>query len=185
MKKIILSISLFFLISHIAFAQSFSNSFGLSLSIIQGKNPSTNSYENVFIQKFATYFPRYTLSEKDNSSISIGVPLSAGIGSVDGANGTFFGVDVPLMFDYNMGCNSTPDNEKGFGAFFGLGFGYNYTSVTTPFGNGNLYSYGPEAHAGISFLVSQKDSRPITFGVFYKLGLESDKYRTFGFNLLY
>ena len=185
MKKIIISISLFIFILPLAFGQSYIGSFGASFSFLQGKDPYTNAYETIFMQKSATYFARYNLSEKENSSFSIGIPLSLGFGSVNSADGTFFGVDAPLMFDYNMGCNSTRENENGFGGFLGIGFGYNYTSVSSYMGSGNLYSYGPEAHAGISFMISRKDSHPVTFGVFYKLGMEADKYRTFGINLLY
>lgn len=185
MKKFLIFFSLFFFISQIGFSQSFMNSFGVTLSFLQAKNPSTNSYKTQSIQKLGTYFPKYNLSEKDNSSFSIGVPLSAGIGNVNGGgDGVFFSFDVPLMFDYNMGCNSTPDNESGFGGYVGLGFGYNYTGISSGYGDENMNSYGPIVHAGISFLIS-KDSRPLTFGAFYKLGMEEGKFKTFGINILY
>lgn len=42
----------------------------------------------------------------------------------------------------------------------------------------------PGTHAGIRFIVSQKFSQSMTFGLFYKVGIEQEKYKTIGFNFL-
>lgn len=185
MRQIFISLVILFSVGNIVSAQTFSNSAGLTLSFLQGRETKDGPYKNLIIQKSATYFPRLNLSEKENSSFSIGMPISLGIGSVNNSDGVFFNADAPLVADYNMGCRSTPDNGSGFGGFFGAGFGYNYTTYSGYFGSGNVSSYGPMAHAGIRFVVSQKFSEVMGFGVFYKLGLESEKYKTFGFNVLY
>jgi hypothetical protein len=172
------------MLSNTSTAQTFSDSYGLTLSFLSARETPKDPYKNILIQKCGTYFPRLNLSENENSSFSIGIPLSAGIGTVNNSDGIIYSIDAPLMGDYNFGCNSTPDTESGFGGFIGGGFGYTYTNYDSYFGSGNVSSYGPMIHTGIRFLVSQKFSEAIVLGVFYKLGLENEKYRTFGFNVL-
>ena len=165
-------------------AQSFMSSYGGTASVIQGKETSDGPYKTVLYQLCGTFFPRYNLSESDNSSISLGIPLSAGIGTVNNSDGIAFSADVPLMGDYNFGCDAIPESESGFGGFLGAGFGYTYTSASSYFGSSNLSSYGPMVHAGVRFIVSQKFSQSMTFGLFYKVGIEQEKYKTIGFNFL-
>jgi len=184
LNKIFIFFLIIFFLVNTASAQTFTNSFGITLSFLQGRETGDGPYKNILIQKSGTYFPRLNLSEGDNSSFSIGMPLSAGIGTVNNSDGVIFTVDAPLVGDYNFGCNSTPDNENGFGGFIGAGFGYTYTNYASYFGSGNIKSYGPVGHAGIRFVVSQKFSQDLVFGVFYKLGFEPEKYKTFGFNVL-
>ena len=165
-------------------AQSFMSSYGGTFSIVQGKETPGGSYKTLLLQTCGTYFPRYDVSESENSSLSLGIPLSAGIGTVNNGGGIGFSVDVPLMGDYNFGCDAFPESESGFGGFLGAGFGYTYTSVSSYFGSGNLSSYGPMIHGGTRFIVSQKFSESMTFGLFYKFGIEQEKYKTIGFNFL-
>lgn len=167
-------------------AQSFMNSYGGTFSVVQGKDKESGngSYKTVLLEMCGTYFPRYNLSESDNSSLSLGIPFSAGIGTVNNSDGVAFSVDVPLMADYNFGCDAIPESESGAGGYVGAGFGYNYTSASSYFGSSNLSSYGPIIHAGVRLVVSQKFSQSMTFGLYYKLGIESEKYKTIGFNFL-
>ena len=165
-------------------AQSFMSSYGGTFSITQGRETSDGPYKTLQYQMSGTYFLRYNLSESDNSSISLGVPLSAGIGDVNNSDGIAFSVDVPLMGDYNFGCDAIPESESGVGGFVGAGFGYTYTSASGYFGSSTLSSYGPMIHAGMRLVVSQKFSQSMSFGLFYKLGIEREKYKTIGFNFL-
>jgi hypothetical protein len=160
------------------------SSYGGTFSIVQGKEPESGKYKSVLLQTCGTYFSRYNFSESDNSSFSLGVPLSAGIGLVNNSDGVAFSVDVPLMADYNFGCDAIPESESGFGGYLGGGFGYSYTSASTYFGSNNISNYGPAVHAGVRLVVSQKFSQSMTFGLFYKLGIEQEKYKTIGFNFL-
>jgi hypothetical protein len=179
-------ISLVFLgTAGLAAAQTFNNGLGVAFSIIQAKDLQAGHYKTGLIQSSVMYFPRWNLAERDQSSFSIGVPFSAGIGTVNNADGVFFNADIPVTGDYNMGCRSTPYSESAFGGYFGAGFGYNYTTYSGYPGSGNVSSYGPLVHAGIRVVVSKKFSEIMSFGIFYKYGLESEKYRTMGFNVLY
>ncbi|MDP4284579.1 MAG: hypothetical protein Q8891_09155 [Bacteroidota bacterium] len=167
-----------------ATAQTFTNSYGVTLSFLSGRETPGGPYKNILTQECGTYFPRLNLSENDNSSFSIGIPLSAGIGSVSNGGGVAYSIDAPLVGDYNFGCNSTPDNEAGVGGYIGAGFGYTYTNFASYFGSGNVSTYGPMLHTGIRFIISQKFSQALVLGVYYKLGIESEKYKTFGINIL-
>jgi hypothetical protein len=184
MSKQLVVFLVFAIFSVSAKSQSFMGSYGGTFSIFQGKETETNSYKAMIFQTYGTFFARYNLSEGENSSLSLGIPLSAGIGLVNNDDGAGFSVDVPLMGDYNFGCDAIPESEKGLGGFFGAGFGYTYTSVSSSYGSVNLSSYGPMIHAGVRLIVSQKFSQSMTFGLYYKLGIERLKYRTMGFNFL-
>ena len=183
LKKFLFFIVFFFFTAGIN-AQSFMSSYGGTASIIQGKETSDGPYKSVLYQLCGTYFPRYNLSESDNSSISLGMPLSVGIGQVNNADGVAFSVDVPLMGDYNFGCDAIPESESGLGGYLGAGFGYTCTSASSYFGSSNLSSYGLMIHAGVRLIVSQKFSQSMSFGLFYKFGIEQEKFKTIGFNFL-
>lgn len=184
MLKKFLIFSLLFLFVLASNGQSFMSSYGGTVSIIQARETPDAPYKTEVIQLAGTYFPRYNLSESDNSSFSLGIPLSAGIGKVNNADGVAFSVDVPLVGDYNIGCDAIPESESGFGGYAGAGFGYGYSSASSYFGSSNLSSYGPLIHAGVRFVVSQKFLESMTFGLFYKFGMEQEKYKTIGFNFL-
>jgi hypothetical protein len=98
------------------------------------------------------------------------------------ANGIAWGFDLPVALDYNIGCKSTPDNEQTFGGYMGAGFSYMYTGWSGG-ETGKVVSYGPLALTGIRFSSSQA-SWSVTVGVYFKYGLEKEKYKTFGFNVI-
>ena len=55
-----------------------------------------------------SYFPRLNVSELDNASISVGIPLSVGVGLgsdyTSNGEGVYWNFDIPLVADYNIGC---------------------------------------------------------------------------------
>jgi hypothetical protein len=140
-------------------------------------------YDFAMVVTHFSYTPRFTFSEGENSSLSIGFPLGIGIGilsSAGSASGIAWGADVPAALDYNMGNMSTPENNKGFGWYIGAGFGYMYSGFSDGGDVTNINTYGPLGRLGIRF----GSDFHTTVGVFVKVGLESDKYKTFGFNVL-
>jgi hypothetical protein len=139
-----------------------------------------------------TWFPRFNFVENENSSISIGAPIGVGIGittnTYGGDAGVQFSYDLPVVLDYNIGCKSTSDNTATFGGYFGVGFGYNKVNISeSSYSDFNGSSYGPLFRAGCR-IGSSKESwngHGVTVGVYYKIGLESNKLHTIGFNVLY
>lgn len=188
MLKRIISLFVLLLLSHLkGMTQSFMQGIGANISILTAKvNTPNEKYTFTMQVNHFSYFPRFNLSETDNTSFSIGFPLGAGIGiltSGGNAQGISWGFDLPIAADYNFGCRSTPDNEKNFGGYFGAGFSYMYTAWNAGDGTEHANSYGPVGRAGIRF--SSANARwNVTIGLFFKLGIESEKYKTFGFDII-
>ncbi len=179
-------------------AQKFMHAFGATISNISAKlspnlNPvsSSNYYNFSLLQSTLTYYPRYNFVENKNSSISLGMPLSVGIGlfSTTGNSdaGVVFSYDLPLALDYNIGFKSTRVNPKKFGYFFGTGFGYSKTNLSSSrYSNYSGATYGVLYRAGVRFGSSRADWKGlgIMIGMFYKKGLEDEKFSTIGTHVL-
>lgn len=187
-KKLAL-LFLFFSIGHYPLlAQNFMHSVGANISVVFAQIETPYLKESFTMQvNHISWFPRYTLTESENSSFSIGSPLGAGVNLLTdnmGGGGVSWGFDVPLVADYNMGCMSAPDNESGFGGYLGAGFGYMYTSYKLNTSEtDNVTTYGPMARAGIRF-ASGGGRWHTTVGLFFKTGLEKAHFKTAGFNVL-
>ena len=188
----LLIISIFFFSANRLAAQKLMNSAGLSLSVLQGTLHQGEGYETFAVeQNNLTWFLRYNFIEGENSSVSIGAPVGAGIGLVTnrigGDAGVLFSYDVPVVIDYNIGCKSTMDNDQTFGGYFGAGFGYNKVIISgSSYSDFNGASYGPLIRAGFRFGSDNENwnGHAITAGAYYKMGLERDKLHTIGFNVL-
>lgn len=169
-------------------AQSFMHSAGANISVIFAKIETPYLKETFTMQvNHLSWFPRYTVMEGENSSLSVGSPLGAGVNLLTdnaGGGGVSWGFDLPLVADYNIGCKSAPDNESGFGGYVGGGFSYMYTSYKLNTSETeNVTTYGPLARAGVRF-ASGGGRWNTTVGLFYKTGLEQTKFKTVGFNVL-
>ncbi len=186
---------LFFLIGKVN-AQSIHHSIGGTISVMGSKGetitPGFLGYSiikqyNFIMSKYElTYFPKVNFETGGNSSLSVGIPLSLGIGSASDANkenkGVYFSYDLPLIADLNIGMGSTEENEKQFGYFIGVGFGYSHVSLSLISGSEKISSYGPIIHGGFRFKMGNTSN--IVIGLFFKPGLESNKYKTGGIQVL-
>ena len=188
-------ISLFLFSSFIASAQSFMHSYGAAITAVHKPKILENGFTKQdaidILQTSLCYFPRFNFIESDNSSVSVGAPVSIGIGiasSVYGEDaGLSFAYDLPIVLDYNIGCKSTTDNENNFGGYLGLGFGYNHFAISgSRYSNVKGNSYGPILRAGIRFKLPQESSNDhgVSVGFFYKPGLETEKWRSYGAHVL-
>jgi hypothetical protein len=177
-----------------ASAQQLMHSFGLTISVLQGtlQEGAGNSESFAVEQNNLTYFPRFNFIENENSSISVGAPIGIGIGITTNTYGNDAGVifsyDLPLVIDYNIGCKSTMENDRNFGGYFGVGFGYNKVTISeSSYSNFNGSSYGPLFRAGFRFGSSSEswNGHGLTAGAYYKIGIDKNKLYTIGFNVLY
>jgi hypothetical protein len=175
-------------------AQQLMHSFGLTLSVMQGTlQEGAGSSESFGVEENnLTYFPRFNFVENENSSISVGAPIGIGVGLVTNTYGNDVGVlfsyDLPLVIDYNIGCKSTMANDRNFGGYFGVGFGYNKVNISeSSYSDFNGSSYGPLFRAGFRFGSSSEswNGHGITAGAYYKIGIDKNKLTTIGFNVLY
>jgi hypothetical protein len=175
-------------------AQQLMHSFGLTLSVMEGtlQEGAGNSESFAVEQNNFTWFPRFNFVENENSSISIGAPIGIGIGITTNTYGNDAGVifsyDLPLVIDYNIGCKSTKENDRNFGGYFGVGFGYNKVNISeSSYSDFNGSSYGPLFRAGCRFGSSKEswNGHGVTVGAYYKIGIDQNKLYTIGFNVLY
>lgn len=186
-RKSILLFSFVVLACRQMVSQNIMHSIGANISVLYAKINTAYEQETFVMQVTQfSYSPRFIISGSENSSLSVGSPLGAGIGiltSGGDADGVAWSVDVPLVLDYNIGCKSSPANDDSFGSYFGLGFGYMYAGWSS-LETDKAVSYGPLARAGIRLTNSERTWH-MTTGLFFKYGLEKEKYKTFGFNVLY
>lgn len=135
----------------------------------------------------AFYFPRINAFESKTLALSASAPITAGIlaDNEGGSSRIGFGVDVPLMVDLSIGAGSSDKNENTVGGFIGAGFGFThanqkYTYSAPGWTGVERYkgtSYGPVVHTGFRYAHYKYD---FTIRVFYKKGLEEQKFKTFG-----
>lgn len=134
-----------------------------------------------------SYFARMVLVKRDNRSFSIGSPVTLGISwatlndsysysmissvappvgtTGSGSKKPHVALELPIVLDHNIGAGSSPGNKKSFGAYFGAGAAYTYTSISLSDGsNRKVDSYDPLVRAGIRLGAHQ----PFTFGLSYK-----------------
>lgn len=175
-------------------AQKLMHSIGGDVAIVSKPREVVNGYTTnsfTLVQTNLCYFPRYNFIENENSSVSIGAPVSIGVGFATSTYGDdaglSFAYNLPLVVDYNFGCKSTQENESNFGGYIGAGFGYNHFSVSgSQYSNFSGSAYGPIGRAGIRF-GSQKESfngKAITIGFYYKPDLGTAKWKTYGIHVL-
>ncbi|HSU28164.1 MAG TPA: hypothetical protein VLJ68_07270 [Chitinophagaceae bacterium] len=186
-KKATVIFFMMFLIHQGSNAQTFMHGFGATISIMIDKvtSPPGTKYTNAVSFSNLTYFPRFNLTESANTSLSIGAPIGAGIG-FDVEGGTiYYGVDLPLVVDFNMGRKSSYENEDRFGWYIGGGFGYMLTNWTDGSSTEKLNSYGPLIRTGIRFGAGRKNpDKAVTMGFYFKPGLERSKIISFGVAVL-
>lgn len=164
---------------------SFGGNFSLMTTELKNSDGSRNSTFSMTVAHLS-YFPRFNFIENDNSSISIGLPIGAGVNLVKdlySGSGISWGFDLPVVLDYNMGLKSTQENESSFGGYLGVGFGYMYTSYSISGDVDKVISYGPIFRGGIR-LSTGEGRWNNTVGLYFKPGLESQKFKTFGLNFL-
>lgn len=193
LKKFTLIFCTGFLIHTTVFAQDFMQSTGLNISVLFGNLVDGNSSTSIAMkQTLFTYFPRFNFLEGENSSLSIGAPVGAGVSlatnDFEDDVGISFAYDLPLVLDYNIGCNAVPNSESNFGGYFGVGFGYYSVKLTgSEYSDFTGTSYGPLVRGGIRFPISRQgySTNSITIGAYYKKGLEKSRLNTIGLDIFY
>ncbi|HEX8460176.1 MAG TPA: hypothetical protein VF623_02050 [Segetibacter sp.] len=193
-KKISAFIIILIGLANALHAQNFRHSAGASAATMwatlfgpQKQGPF--SLQTVYI----TYFPRINFPIMDGSSISAGVPISVGMGTMNNsmfnARGSAFSYDVPFVLDYNNGFKTGEPGDDLFGFYFGVGIGYTSTKfdslgITTASPKDVSFLIRGGARFGF-FQVNDELHHGITIGLFHKAGLSIDRFKTVGVNLLF
>jgi hypothetical protein len=187
MKKLIFSM-VAFCISSIAFSQTFRQGIGINV-VLQ----STSGFHADPVGAIM-WSPSVTFMETDNSSFSIGIPMSFGVSGTYNSqnienNSLGFMFDAPLMFNYNYGAGSTKEAEDKFGFFAGAGFGYhtNQYTATDEFGydySGKMSGFGPAGNIGARLGVGH-GSHNLELRFSYMKTLDESKSNIMGIGFLF
>lgn len=178
-------------------AQSFMHGAGTGLFVTTMQNGDPSAYGTL------VYSPRFSLTETESSSLTIGIPLTVGLSgsySYSSNYGTYsdlqYMVNAPLILNLNIGAGSSPLTEDRFGFFVGGGFGLNHGNylVDQKIYEGGfeywdrvsktLTTFGPAANAGVRFGVGRQ-SRNIEVLLSYMKGLNETKPNSFGLQCLF
>ncbi len=178
-------------------AQRFTHGAGIGLFAEAGKD-KTKSKSGFTL----TYSPRLSFAETNRTSLSIGIPLIVGIsGEYEGfyegegnleKSSLAYTIEVPLMFNLNIGAGSARGCKDKMGYFIGAGYAYHAGSVyETPIG-GPGYRYrgfksatGVTANMGVRIAVGANRKRNIEIRTLYTQGLTSYKPRLLELSCLF
>jgi hypothetical protein len=82
-----------------------------------------------------TYSPKYIFKKKEDSYLSIGIPMTLGFSRLDDSNSVDLKlgimVDIPLIFNYNYQPSLSKKGDNRFGYFAGGGIGFHSNHYTT------------------------------------------------------
>lgn len=147
-----------------------------------------------------TYSPRFNFVERDEMSVSVGIPLSVGLsGSYSTHYGDYeresntlnFMFNAPLIVNLNLGCGATKHSHRRFGFFAGGGFAYHYGSRSEGIVFYDDYkskkqssTTGPTGNAGVRFGVG-RGHHNIEVKLAYMKGLNDDKPNIFSAGTLF
>jgi hypothetical protein len=180
---------LLFFLPVIAFSQTFMQSAGVTFIKAKARmrEPGSDYWPSMDFRG-VTYFPRYNISERTQTSLSVGSPVSFGWAAGWGSSVNSFNLvfDLPVVIDYNFGHHATRNSRGIFGGYVGAGFGVTYDQYRATYDNLPDYqskqtSYGPLARAGLKFRIPLNIGEiSFTLGAFYKIGLEEERYKMRG-----
>ena len=181
------------LITFAGYSQSFMQSAGATGSVMRAtlKGPLGKSGRFGMTHIHLNYFPRINFPLNSYTSISAGVPLGIGLGIMNNnflnVKGTYLSYDIPLVIDYNMGFKAAEVDDETIGFYFGLGFGYMSTQRDTlGVTSFKANSAGILARIGVRLSLDENDrnSRGISFGLYHKIGMGEEKFKTSGLNVM-
>ncbi len=194
MKRILLLLALS-LFTSAAFSQTFRHGVGLG---VYGSFLSKNDGDPSIFSSI-NYTPRFHFMEKENTSLSIGLPIAIGFaGSYSYSTDYYddyyesdfrFMVNAPLMVDFNWGAGATRETEKRFGLFAGIGAGFHYGDFVEDYTNPDDFytyrrtrsvtSFGPAANLGMRFAVGKRQKN-VEVRFSYHGGLNSPRANVIG-----
>jgi outer membrane protein W len=159
MKKI--SLLTFICIAYLcSYSQKFMHGAGVIILVDKSEYSDANAVGGL------TYSPRFNFFQKDNISLSVGIPLSVGLGgSYNSHYGSYssesnnirFMFNLPAVVNFNFGRGASRNAHSRMGFFAGAGYGYHYSSENDSYSgyfgeysdNDHSSTTGPVANAGL------------------------------------
>ncbi|QHS59070.1 hypothetical protein [Chitinophaga agri] len=170
-------------------AQRFINGIGTGV-FVEGASHTNTKASTVF-----TYSPRISFAESENTSISVGIPLSVGFSATYNATyDSYYGwdeesmfgymVNAPVMVNFNFGAGSAQGCQSRMGFYVGAGYGLHAGTVESEYYDPEYYGYytdsrsmattGPAANIGMRIGVGRKKRHNIEISTFYMKGITGD-----------
>ncbi|NIG55257.1 hypothetical protein [Chitinophaga sp. Cy-1792] len=187
MKKVIFFVLLAFMGNH-AFSQGFKHGIGTGFLISKPAAADADGLVTLL------YNPRYHFAVGPTSSVSLGVPMTFGFAGgfnwSDNGNSSSvaLGVNIPLMFDYNIGAGALNGLHKKSGFFIGAGFGWHYMYHNYDYSYYDNYGLstsesgaGPAANIGVRFHVGRRNHN-IELRAFYMHTTINEQFDAGGLN---
>ncbi len=151
-----------------------------------------------------TYSPALFFAEAENSSFSVGIPLSFGFNEgfssdyddYDGFYGSpsiGFMLDVPVILNFNYGAGALAGGRQRWGFFVGGGYGYHLTTANYYYdydSNGNYRStenstLGVTANAGFRIGMGRRHRHNLEIKFSYMKGLTDYRPDVYGVNCIF
>jgi hypothetical protein len=140
-----------------------------------------------------TYSPRYLFKEKENSYLSIGIPMTLAFSRLDDSNSVDLKLglmtDLPLIFNYNYQPAIVVKGSARFGYFAGGGFGFHSNHFTAAGDQGTITQqisgFGPVANAGVRFTIVRRRIHTWEMRFSYMKMFNADHTDIFGVGCLF
>ncbi|WP_343670679.1 hypothetical protein [Chitinophaga sp.] len=197
MKKLLLLAVVALSCMQSSFAQYFRNGVGAGIAVEDA------DYMDTKVNFTFTYSPALFFAEQENSSFSVGIPISFGINegySSDYNDGYYydgssigFTLDVPVILNFNYGAGAVKRGRKKWGFFAGAGYGYHLSTDEFSYyydadGNYRTSDYstlGVTGNAGFRIGMGQRRRHNLEIKFTYMKGLTSYRPNVYGVNCIF
>lgn len=112
---------------------------------------------DVAVLPAVVYSPRANLLQLGSeATVSLGTHLGFGFNYNTAGTDNYFGYELPLLAEINLGCGSSPDSDVGFGGFLGLGYGVNKMGASNSIGSVHNEASGIYVNGGIRAIINDQ-----------------------------
>ncbi|WPQ61554.1 hypothetical protein SIO70_24650 [Chitinophaga sancti] len=198
MKKVLLLATVALSCMQSSFAQHFKNGFGAGISVEDAQ------YMDTKVNFTFTYSPALFFAEQENTSFSVGIPISFGVNggySSDAYDGYYYNstssigfmLDIPVILNFNYGAGAVKGGHKKWGFFAGAGYGYhlstdeysNYYDDNGNYKTSDNSTLGVTGNAGFRIGMGHRRRHNLEIKFTYMKGLTSYRPNVYGVNCIF
>ncbi|HTB27093.1 MAG TPA: hypothetical protein VK711_17100 [Puia sp.] len=173
--------------SCIVFSQSFKQGIGMTVMF-----QPVHDYRVVGSVGFI-YSPKYVFNEKEDSYLSLGIPMTLAFSRLDDSNSVDLKlgimVNLPLIFNYNYQPQIVDREGSRFGYFAGGGFGFHANQYTAANDEGTITQQinglGPVVNAGVRYAIVRRRVHTLEIRISYMKLFNANHTDIFGVGCLF
>lgn len=178
--------------NHTSFSQKIYQSVGVSGIIMNGDLVSAG--KNVKLTPTIAglaWYPRVAFSLSPSSSVSVGFPLTVGLGIINTSlvsiSGKYLAYDIPFAIEYNDAFKAGEPGDELLGFFAGGGVGMTTVKLDSiPNSKNKTSSTGYFVRGGVRIgFPDDENQRGISIAIFHKAGFEFPRFKTTGISVMY